>query len=158
MGKSRDLSTIASGLKTIDGNSVLGTGDIDLKTVNSNSLVGTGDITIPAGPTGPTGPAGPSGSDASVTTANVASATAGISAGAVGAYSFLRINNANSPGATRAPGATFAGSASHYAFSPATDNNSYTPSGTWRVMGAMVEQVILGDTASSRATVCLRIS
>jgi len=99
-----------------------------------------------------------SSTPAAPSTANVLSATASASVGAVGTYSFLRINQSNSPDATRAPGSTFAGSASHYTFSPLTDNNSYTPSGTWRVMGAMVGQVTIGDTLSSRATVCLRIS
>jgi len=36
-------------LKTIDGNSIVGTGDIDLKTVNGTSIVGTGDIEVGGG-------------------------------------------------------------------------------------------------------------
>lgn len=36
-------------LKTIDGNSIVGTGDIDLKTINSNSIVGTGNIEVGGG-------------------------------------------------------------------------------------------------------------
>lgn len=40
------LKTEIPSLKTIDGNSLIGVGDIPLKTINGNSLIGNGDIKI----------------------------------------------------------------------------------------------------------------
>lgn len=65
-----------------------------------------------------------------VTTSQVTTATAGASVGAVGTYAFLYMSSR----VTTAAGSTLAGSSLVYA-SAYGDNNSTSPSGTWRLMG-----------------------
>jgi hypothetical protein len=95
------------------------------------------------------------------TTAQVGSATADLAVGAVGSYGFL--HDLTSTSVSRAAGSTIAGSSLRYSGVGATAANavagnvwitdSGTPSGTWRLMGAM--------TASSgyeHSSLYLRIS
>jgi len=83
------------------------------------------------------------------TTADVLAATAGASYGAVGTYGlFYSVTSTN-----RNPGSTVAGSGL-YAAAAVTFNTSFSPAGTWRVMGFMANSATTGE----RTSVCLRIS
>lgn len=79
------------------------------------------------------------------TTAQVGSATAGLSAGAVGSYAFLK----NSGSSSVTAGSTYSGSNLGYSNVDQNFSSSYTVSGTWRAMG-------YGTTSST--TLYLRIS
>ena len=81
-------------------------------------------------------------------TANVASATAGISADAVGAYTFAR----STAETERNPNNTLAGSSLRY--SNGNGNEGGTLSGTWRCMGYSIANA----NSASRSTQWLRIS
>jgi len=98
-----------------------------------------------------------SSTPAAPSTANVLSATASASVGAVGTYAFLRPRNLG--GGVTSPGSTIAASSLYYHQAPGTDFNSYKPSGTWRLMGALTDEFTLGDTSGwNGAAVFLRIS
>jgi len=81
-------------------------------------------------------------------TSDVASATAGISADAVGAYTFAQ----STATTQRNPGNTLAGSSLRY--SNGNGNEGGTLSGTWRCMAYSIANA----NAASRSTQWLRIS
>lgn len=123
-----------SGLKTVNGNSLVGSGDIEFKTVNGNSLVGSGDI----------------------------SAGASTTFGAVGTYIWGRPQTATSynTGAT-ASGLKSAGSSSGNAYwwiynNTWRNSNAQTAvSGTWRAMTPMIHT---GTTSDRYSGLWVRIS
>jgi hypothetical protein len=87
------------------------------------------------------------------TTAQVLSATAGLTAGDVGSYGFVR-TAANNPGGAINPGTTIAGSNIRWG---GGDTGSAL-SGTWRWLGTGAAQDPCSGNWLARATVAVRIS
>ena len=82
------------------------------------------------------------------TTAQIGTATAGLAAGDVGSYAFLRI----SPNTTAPTGSTVAGSSLIYS-NASGGNDTGVPAGTWRVMGRTNS-----TNSAASTTLMLRIS
>lgn len=83
--------------------------------------------------------------DNSTTTTNTPNATAALSAGAIGAYSFL-VYPGNA--AARAAGFTLAGSSLLYTASD-SPVGSGTPPGSWRLMGALPSYTASGPKGTA---------